>query len=98
MSDVLDRARSLLSFSGDLEQQLSHGDPAGVSGLVTRFHELRHELGRIDPNRLRDARGEIGSVIDTLGQVADEIDRLLTIKRVGIPTRAAPPQTLGAAR
>lgn len=81
MNDVLDRARSLLSFSDDLERQLTNDDPAGVTGLVERFHQLQRELAAVDGARLEAANQDIGGVIETLTAVAAQLDQLLAVKR-----------------
>lgn len=80
MNDALDRARSLLSFSSDLERHLDTSSHTGVTGLVAKFQELRGALDQIDPLELRTAHRDIAGVIASLSGAASELDQLLSLK------------------
>ena len=81
MNEVLGRAQTLLSFSNELEENLSADGAGGVAGLIDRFQEVQREVAAIDDDRLARASREIHGLIHSLAGVGEQIDQLLSIKQ-----------------
>ena len=80
MSNLLSQAEALIGFSTDLERRLSGEGVGGVTGIVDRFSELKKALDQVSAEELSWAKREIGELVSTLSGVADQLDRLHSIK------------------
>ena len=78
---LLSEARAALLEAHDLLEGAPSGAPRedGVLGL---YDELRERLKGVDDERVRDLLDGVGSTIERLVRLAEEVERLRALRRV----------------
>ena len=80
MDDILRQAEALLRFSGEVENRMSESGLGGVEGVIERYVQLRQALDRLSQCELDWAKTEVDRLIETLTEVATQLEQLRAIK------------------
>jgi hypothetical protein len=80
MDDILRQAEALLRFSGEVENRMAESGLGGVDGVIERYVQLREALDRLSQRELDWAKTEVDRLIETLTEVATQLEQLRAIK------------------
>ena len=80
MDDMVRQTDQLINFTREINRRIADSGISGVDGLVALYDQLRSALGKVSPQELEWAQGEVNRVLESLRRLADELQHLAALK------------------
>jgi hypothetical protein len=80
MEEMVRQTDQLINFTREINRRIGEAGISGVNGLVTLYDQLRTALGKVSPQELEWAQGEVDRVLDSLRRLSEELKHLAALK------------------
>jgi hypothetical protein len=80
MEEMVRQTDQIINFTREINRRIAESGLTGVDGLVAAYEQLRSALGKVTPQELEWAQGEVTRVLDSLKKLSDELSHLSALK------------------
>jgi len=80
MEEMVRQTDQLINFTREINRRIGESGISGVEGLVQLYEQLRSALGKVTPQELEWAQGEVNRVLESLRRLSDELTHLAALK------------------
>ena len=80
MEEMVRQTDQLINFTREINRRIAESGISGVEGLVALYDQLRNALGKVSPQELEWAQGEVTRVLDSLKRLSEELTHLAALK------------------